>query len=116
MKFDILAQVLAWVILAARGCLRVTLTIPPFGFDEYEMNDVRSGKKKKKRKKRRSQRHPVREAVEFGGSLNLLHTACCSAPPCDCPLGGAGARSHAPTHVASRAQFRSRRYELFGEE
>ena len=51
MKFDILAQVLAWVILAARGCLRVTLTIPPFGFDEYEMNDVRSGKKKEKEKK-----------------------------------------------------------------
>ena len=43
MKSDILAQVLAWVILAARGCLRVTLTIPPFDFDEYEMNDVRSG-------------------------------------------------------------------------
>ena len=71
---------------------------------------------KRPREKKRSQRQPVREAVEFGGSPNLLRTACCSAPPCDCPLGGAGARSHAPTHFAGRAQFRSRRYELFGEE
>ena len=43
MKFDILAQVLAWLILAARECLWVTLTIAPSGSDDYEMNDVRGG-------------------------------------------------------------------------